>query len=24
VQFRVIGTSREVGVARLAHRWEFR
>jgi ABC-type polysaccharide/polyol phosphate transport system ATPase subunit len=24
VQFRVIGTSREVGMARLAHRWEFR
>ena len=24
VQFRVIETSREVGVARLAHRWEFR
>src|SRR5437762_1542103 len=24
VQFRVIGPSREVGVARLAHRWEFR
>ena len=24
VQFRVIGTSREIGVARLAHRWEFR
>ena len=23
VQFRVIGTSREVGVGRLAHRWEF-
>src|SRR5438876_6506480 len=24
LQFRVIGTSREVGVARLPHRWEFR
>ncbi|TMC42466.1 MAG: ABC transporter ATP-binding protein [Chloroflexi bacterium] len=24
VQFRVIGTSREIGVARLGHRWEFR
>ena len=24
LQFRVIGQSREVGVARLPHRWEFR
>ena len=24
LQFRVIGSSREVGVARLPHRWEFR